>query len=57
MLKIYEEKDYEDKNETMQFETFEKIVNRHASTLVIVCMNKMYELLIKQCETVQNDLH
>jgi hypothetical protein len=57
MLKIYEEKDYEDKNETRSFETFEKIVNRHASTLVIVCMNKMYELLIKQCETVQNDLN
>ena len=51
-MKINEDKNYEDPVLTEQFKNSEKQLNRNAATLVLVCINKLFELLVKLCEDI-----
>lgn len=46
MLTIYEDKIFDEKL-LLQFENLEIKINRHSSTLVVICINKLYSVLDK----------
>lgn len=54
MLRAYEDKEYEITEMTAAFEKFERKANRHSATLVLICLNKLCEILIKVCELASN---
>ncbi len=47
MMRVYEDKNYEDSKLMEEFKTCKKRVNMHSSTLVIICLIKLFEILIK----------
>jgi len=50
MLKVYEDKNYENPEIIEQIDNMKIKINRHGSTLVIVCIVKMLDILIAICE-------
>ena len=50
MLKIYEDKNYEDPIIIQEIKDLNITINRHAATLVLVCVVKMIDILNKICE-------
>ena len=50
MLKVYEDKEYEDPIKIEDMDNMKLEINRHAATLVIVCIVKMLDILDGICE-------
>ena len=57
MQKVYTDKSYEDPQIIKMFKNFEKKINVNASTLVIVCINKLYQIMLQYgCSLVMTSL-
>lgn len=54
MLKVYDDKNYNDPQLTKMFQTYERQVNRHAVTLVLNCVTKLFDILVDLCESILN---
>ena len=55
MLTIYDDKKYECPETTHDFLVGKKLINRHASTLVLACLIKLFDNLIPMLEiTLEN---
>ena len=52
MLKVYEDKEYEDPTKIEDMDNMKLEINRHAATLVIVCIVKMLDIFNGICEKV-----
>ncbi len=52
MLRIYEDKNYEDPCVIEDIDNMKIEVNRHASTLVLICILKMLQILLNIIERV-----
>ena len=52
MLSVYDDKELQNKDEMLlKFETNQVEANRNAATLVLICINKLYDVLIKNSES------
>ena len=49
MLKVYDDKNYEKQEITQSFKEFKAKVNRHSVTLVLQCVIKLFDKIIKLC--------
>lgn len=56
MERVYEDKHYNIPEVTEAFTSCTRQINRHAASLVVVCLNKVYELLIPFLEQVLENL-
>ena len=54
MLSVYEDKLHNDPIVTEAFKSGKRKVNIHASTLVIECINRMYDKIISLSEEILN---
>lgn len=46
MMTVYEDKEF-DEEILGRFDKCEVPINRHSTTLVLICVNKLYEILLK----------
>lgn len=53
MLKVYDDKDYEDPKVIEDIDNMKIQINRHSTTLVIVCVVKMLDILLSYCEKAE----
>lgn len=53
MLKVYDDKDYEDPKVIEDIDNMKIEINRHSTTLVIVCVVKMLDILLSYCEKAE----
>ena len=53
MLNVYDDKSIIQERDEMivNFENNKIEINRNAATLVLVCVNRMFEILIRNCES------
>lgn len=46
MMTVYEDKEF-DEEILDKFDGCEASINRHSTTLVLICVNKLYDILVK----------